>query len=276
METTISREEENALVLRAQAGDREALAQVEVCYRSMVRTIVWRVTRKSEYLYSLIEDLYQEGMIGLFNAVKCFKLDGDFRAYVHYRIEGAMLDALRKSHLLSEVPRKHFTYCREFHEVQGVLSTKLGRTPTLREVKEALSPKAQAVFEEIRFLEGFGTYADLAVGKHDEELLVPVYDPLVADDGATPETLCEEEEELAEFLRIFWKERREFDAREEAIFAVVCEVHPTATTLKEAGKAFGVSESRISQIKTVLLERLRDALRHVNGSKIPARELALF
>lgn len=92
-----------SLVQDAQRGDREAMEQLCVHYRPWVTTIAMHLhTRAME-----LEDLIQEGMIGLLGAIESYDMrkGAALKSRVFIRTRGAMIDAIRQYGGLIHVPR---------------------------------------------------------------------------------------------------------------------------------------------------------------------------
>lgn len=81
------------LVLKCQNGDSSAEEELYGKYKPIVR----KIARRYFLTGCEIEDLVQEGMLGLFSAVKGFKQRGNFPAYAYKCIENRIFDAVRKS-----------------------------------------------------------------------------------------------------------------------------------------------------------------------------------
>jgi RNA polymerase sigma factor for flagellar operon FliA len=194
-----------------------------------------------------MSDLTQAGVLGLLDAADKFdRAKGvRFRTYAELRIRGAILDSLRS---LDWVPRSLRRQRREIQRAESGLEAKLGRKPTdeeLASVMELSLSELGAARERVRRAEvaSFGTES---------------FDRVVALtlDPSSPNPL--------ELL-----ERREM----ENLLALAIEKLPTRErlvltlyyheelTMKEVGGVLGVNESRVSQIHSKAVSKLRLRLR---------------
>lgn len=82
-----------------------------------------------------VEDLIQEGMVGLLEALERFDPDKGVQltTFLSTRVRGAILDALRSSDFASRGARRRL---REMHQAEENLTHVLGRTPAPKEVAE--------------------------------------------------------------------------------------------------------------------------------------------
>ena len=155
-------EEIKNLIKLAQAGDDMAMQELLSTHKYIVSAIVRR--------YFLIggerEDLVQEGMIGLFKAIKSFDITKDvtFKTYATRIIEREIISAIRKSHtnnneMLSEaVYLEPDDFSSETNPELDIISEE-----TYRELNESilknLSPFESSVVKY--YLKGYG-YVDIA------------------------------------------------------------------------------------------------------------------
>ena len=137
---TEAREEENALLLRCQNGDNEAMEEMLNRYKNMVRS-------KAMALYLVgadKEDLIQEGMIGLFKAIREYRAEKNdsFPAFAGLCITRQMYSAIKSSNTKKNQPLNNyisfdayvFTEDGEQTESSPVLYDKLGyRSPNPEE-----------------------------------------------------------------------------------------------------------------------------------------------
>ena len=90
------REKDEALVARAQAGDRTATEEILLRYKNTVRSIA---RRRAFYPTNGgdTEDFVQEGMIGLYAAISAYRAGGgkSFKNFAYTCVERRILDACR-------------------------------------------------------------------------------------------------------------------------------------------------------------------------------------
>ncbi|MFC5078249.1 RNA polymerase sigma factor FliA [Vibrio thalassae] len=194
----------------------------------------------------LVEDLIQAGMIGLIEAQKNY--DGSkgasFETYAGIRIRGAMLDDIRRG---DWVPRSVHKHSRDISQAISVLEVELNRDPTDTEVADylglSLAQYHKALTDincsKLVGIEDLGVSED-SVSVSDEEENTPFQG--VADD-AFREALIESIKSLPE--------------REALTLSLY---YDEELNLKEIGEVLGVSESRVSQILSQSMQRLRTKL----------------
>lgn len=204
----------------------------------------------------LADDLIQNGMLGLLDAVTRFEegMGAQFETYAVQRIRGAMLDGLRENDWMPRGVR------REMRRVEGAiqkLEHENGRQPSETELAAALEmPLAdyQKLLQDARghqliYLE------DLTSGDDenyvDRNLAGTEPDPLEAlEDAAVRKALVAAIANLPE--------------REKMMMALYYEED---LNLREIGEVLGVTESRVCQLHSQAIARLRAAV--VGGDAQP-------
>ncbi|MCX7627719.1 MAG: RNA polymerase sigma factor FliA [Methylophilaceae bacterium] len=196
-----------------------------------------------------VDDLMQAGMLGLLAAMEHFDENqgAQFETYASQRIRGAMLDALRE---IDWVPRSVRKHAREIEQTIAVLQQKLGHAPTEQEIADAMgielteyqSMLADARGHQLLYYEDF----------HDENGDPAELD--IADTRPTPlETILDSGLHQALIQAI-----KELPEREKMVMAMY---YQEDLNLKEIGAILGVSESRVCQIHSQAVMRLRSKLR---------------
>ena len=198
-----------------------------------------------------VDDLIQAGMIGLLDAVSRYEEThgAQFETYAVQRIRGAMLDELRSSDWL---PRSMRQNMRKVEVAMNELQQKLGRPPNESEVAKQLKLSLTDYQELLN--EGGGPqlvyYEDFHDGDGNEHFLDRYCtdqsdDPLQAlMNSGFRSALIEAIEALPE--------------REKILMGLYYEQE---MNLKEIGAVMGVSESRVCQLHSQAIARLRSTLR---------------
>ena len=201
-----------------------------------------------------IDDLVSAGVVGLMDAIGKYDpgRDTKFETYAVARIRGAIVDDLRS---LDWVPRSVRRKARMVEEAYSSLENELGRAASDEEISRKLNMSVdefRSIVEEV-VPAGLLSLDDF-VGNQDGERTTRIIDLVCAKDGVSPSSHIEVEEmkdTLANsILNLPEKER-----------TVVALYYYEDMTLKEIGRTLGVSESRISQIHTKAMLRLRGRLR---------------
>jgi len=194
------------------------------------------------------EDLVHAGVIGLIDALHKFDRSKhvQFGSYAKFRIRGAILDSLRE---MDWSPRDLRRKARNLEEAHNRLRLQLGRNPSEQELAEEL----QLDLRGLQLL--LGEIDGLEVGS------LKVQSP---HDGKE-EDLCEylpnhpEETPLLLCLRSEMKEllARAIEGLPEKERQVLALYYFEELTMKEVGAVLGVGESRVSQIHSMAVIRLR-------------------
>jgi RNA polymerase sigma factor for flagellar operon FliA len=201
-----------------------------------------------------IDDLVSAGVVGLMDAIEKYDpgRDTKFETYAVARIRGAIVDDLRS---LDWVPRSVRRKARVLEETYSILENELGRAATDAEIASRLNVSLSDLRTMVEEIVSAGLLSlDDFVGNQDGEKTSRIIDLVCAKDGISPSTGIEREEMkdiVADaIMNIPDKER-----------TVVALYYYEDMTLKEIGRTLGVSESRVSQIHTKAMLRLRGRLR---------------
>lgn len=197
-----------------------------------------------------LDDLISAGVVGLIDAFNKFDHSKKvlFKSYAQFRIRGAILDSLR---ILDWSPRELRRKGRAVQESIQVLTHRLQRTPTEQEIAKEMGlslNEYQLLLGDLRGLEVGSLNLERTEDSNDEELAYvagsPEEDPLFRClQGEMRQRLIDVIEELPE------KERM-----------VLTLYYYEELTMKEIGLTLGVVESRVSQIHSSAVVRLRAAL----------------
>ena len=194
-----------------------------------------------------IDDLVNLGVLGLMDAFRKFdpQKRAQFGTFARFRIRGAILDGLRA---LDWSPRELRYKQRKIEQARHVLTARYRRVPSESEVATELKMKLgefQQLLGEIKDIE-VGTLHDTFAG---EERIAQLPDRT-------------DEDPLSQCLRAEIQQGA-VDAIEglpERERLVILLYYREELTMKEIGMQFGVAESRISQIHSSAIRRLRSSL----------------
>jgi RNA polymerase sigma factor FliA len=238
-------------------GDKALRDRLIVTYAPLVKYVAGRL---GSGLPAHVEeaDLVSYGLLGLIGAIERYEPDRDikFETYAMSRIRGAILDELRS---LDWVPRSVRSRAREIERAITALEAKLGRAPTDEEIagrvgistdelEESLTDIARSsigALDELWTVSGDGDQVSLLDTLEDPESVRPA-DAL--DETELRETLADAIARLPE--------------REKVVITLY---YYEELTLREIGEVLGVTESRISQLHTKAVLRLKSRLSGVSA-----------
>ncbi|MDE7327437.1 MAG: FliA/WhiG family RNA polymerase sigma factor [Lachnospiraceae bacterium] len=195
------------------------------------------------------DDLVGYGTFGLIDAIDKFDYDKGvkFETYASLRIRGAILDEVRK---MDWIPRSLRQKQKQLDAVYQKIEAKTGRMATEEEVAEALGITS----DELTNLQAQAQVGALLSLDECMETGEPHLDDTQAsEDYVQPERIMERKE-LKEILTRTLKELTEKEQK--VIFLYYFE----ELTLKEISAVLEVTESRISQLHTRALQKMRARL----------------
>jgi RNA polymerase sigma factor for flagellar operon FliA len=190
-----------------------------------------------------IDDLIQVGMIGLLEAARIYDpaLGASFKSYASIRIRGAIIDELRRH---SWLPRSVQQKCRKLSEAIRSVEGKLGRAATDREIADEMKETLEEYFETLEMVSGSTVFSlddedsDIDPG-HDEEIpFNEIYDSAV-------------KKKLTEVISTLPQQEK----------LVVGLYYEKELNLREIGAVLDVTESRVCQIHSQAIARMRARMR---------------
>jgi len=199
-------------------------------------------------------DLISYGLIGLISAIERFDLGREikFETYAIPRIRGAIIDELRS---LDWVPRSVRARAREIERANAKLEHKLQRAPTDEEMANELEMSMED-FQEALVQISHSTIAaldELWTVSDSSGDQISLLDTLQDPDAPDPEKIVDQSElkdRVADAIA-------RLPEREKLVIALY---YYENLTLREIGEVLGVTESRISQLHTKAVLRLRSRL----------------
>ncbi len=198
-----------------------------------------------------LDDLIQAGMMGLLDAANKYEDShgAQFETYAAQRIRGAMLDELRSADWLPRSIRKNM---REVETAISQLEQKLGRQPSESEVAKALSLSLEGYYEKLSHCSGHQLvyYEDFQENENQGEHFL---DRFVKDDDNPMQALLE-----SDFKDALVNAIESLPEREKILMGLYYEQE---LNLKEIGAIMNVSESRVCQLHTQAVSRLRSTLK---------------
>ena len=198
-----------------------------------------------------VDDLVQAGMIGLLDAIGRYEEThgAQFETYAVMRIRGAMLDELRSSDWMPRTMRQDM---RKIETAMTALQQKLGRPPSESEVAKSLK-LSLADYQEM-LSEGGGHQLVYYEDFRNEDGSDSFLDRYAHDEDADPLRALMD----TDFRQAVIDAIDHLPPREKLLMGLYYEEE---LNLKEIGAVMGVSESRVSQLHTQAVARLRATLR---------------
>ena len=234
-------------------GDQGARERLVLAYAPLVKYVAGRM---SSGLPAHVEeaDLISYGLLGLISAIERFDPGRDirFETFAITRIKGSIIDELRS---LDWVPRSVRARARAIERANAKLEHQLHRAPNDREMADALDMSVD------EFQESLVKISNSSVVALDElwtvsdasgdtvSLLDTIQDP-AAVDPVQEMDLTDMRDRLADAIA-------RLPEREKLVVALY---YYENLTLREIGEVLGVTESRVSQLHTKAVLRLKSRL----------------
>jgi len=198
-------------------------------------------------------DLVSYGLLGLIGAIERYDPDRDikFETYAIARIRGSIIDELRA---LDWVPRSVRSRAREIERAIAGLEAKLGRAPTDEEIAQKVGISVDELEESLTDIARSSIAAlDELWSVSGEGDQVSLLDTLEDPDSVRPADALDE----TELREILGDAISRLPEREKLVITLY---YYEELTLREIGEVLGVTESRISQLHTKAILRLKARL----------------
>src|SRR6476619_1101888 len=234
-------------------GDATARERLVVAYSPMVKFVAGRL---GAGLPSHVDDadLISYGLMGLIGAIERFEPERGikFETFAMTRIRGAIIDELRS---LDWVPRSVRSRAREIESAQAKLEHELQRAPTeleLADKRGLTEDELQASLLEVANSPVYALDALWAISDSSGEQ-VSVLDTIPDPPAAEPQEALDSSEAKDRFAEAIGS----LPEREQLVVALY---YYENLTLREIGEVLGVTESRVSQLHTKAVMRLKSHL----------------
>ncbi len=199
------------------------------------------------------EDLVSVGVIGLIEAYHRYDPSKNvtFRTYAEFRVKGAMVDEIRK---LDIIPRSVKNKINEFEEKIRSLNIQLGRMPEDEEIAESMNLSLEEYYKFLESIKGI-TFIDIESFKQKMPELEEddIFEFIAGDKKEDPYeiyVLKELQEKLEKALEYLSEKER----------IILALYYYEGLTMKEIAKILDYTESRISQIHSQAILKLRSLL----------------
>jgi RNA polymerase sigma factor for flagellar operon FliA len=218
---------------------------------------VARQLSKSLAVEADFDELVSAGTIGLMTAVKSFDARRGlaFSTFAVPRIRGSILDELRRQ---DHVPRSVRRKARDIARTRELLMRALGRMPEDSEMAHHLGTDVQTFWRWQAEVEG-AVHLSLTAAPGDEGSTIPMRAELLSNDEESTDERLSREGEVAlmreAILRLNDQER-----------TVLSLYYFEELKSSDIAEVLGISESRVSQIRSKALSRLRCELSPMRAS----------
>ena len=234
-------------------ADERARERLVLAYSPLVKFVAGRM---SSGLPAHIEeaDLISYGLLGLIGAIERFEPEREikFETFAVARIKGSIIDELRS---LDWVPRSVRAKAREIEAAHAKLERTMGRTPTDDEVSSELGVTMEEFQESLLQISNSSVVAldelwAVSDASGDQVSLLDTMKDPSAVDPARELGVSELKDRLASAIS-------RLPEREKLVVALY---YYENLTLREIGEVLGVTESRVSQLHTKAVLRLKARL----------------
>ena len=232
--------------------------QIVLEHAPLIRYIVYRIAVRLPSHIDL-DDLHNTGVIGLMDAIEKYDPDKNckFKTYAEFRIKGAILDQLRS---LDWVPRSVRQKSRRLERAYSEVEQRLGRAANDDEVADSLGLQIEKFHELMNQVRGTslvnleeirgtnsdgdqaGTFADIVEDVNSENPFASVKTIEMKEVGAETIASLPEKERLV--ISLYYYED---------------------LNMKQIGGILGITESRVCQIHTKSVQRLRLKLKELSA-----------
>jgi RNA polymerase sigma factor for flagellar operon FliA len=183
-------------------------------------------------------------MIGLLEAARAFNpAKGiEFESFALSRVRGAILDEVRQ---LSYLPRSAVAFNKSENMATNALASELGRAPTQSELADHMGDDLEEFQKKRGNAKRFETFS--------MEIMTDEVLGIADDRSRQPDAIVEHQD----FMRAVTEAISELPERDQLLMSLY---YVEELNLKEIGETLGVSESRISQLLTAIVKKLRVSL----------------
>jgi RNA polymerase primary sigma factor len=246
-EPLLTAQQEDELTRRVQAGDKCARQRLVECNMRLVINIARSYRHKSVAL----EDLIQEGAIGLMQAAERFDPDRGFRfsTYATHWVRQAIGRAIDNKAKAIRIPAHVAQSMRRIERERVKLAAELGHDPTVEEIAEAMGITVQKLSTTMCSCQDLLSL-DMAIGDSGATTL----GGLIKDNGPDPEGQVISEEVKAELRQIF----RELSDRERCVMEMRFQLNGGSPVFQDdVAKEMNITRERVRQIEVQALKKLR-------------------
>lgn len=227
----------------------ESRNEIVLKYMWLVKTIAFKF-RGSYSNFGQLDDMINQGIIALIDSVEKYdpEFTNKFESFAALKIKGAIIDFIRKQ---DWIPRNQRTLAKELDQVYGELYAQLGREPEREEI-------AQRMDISLLHLDKILHQRHNAIILSYEEVInekMMVASPLISEtqNDGTPESELVRDELKSKLMEAI-------DMLNDKERLVVTLYYYEELKLKEIAEVIGVTESRVSQIHSAAIIKMKGKL----------------
>ncbi|HEY1407054.1 MAG TPA: RNA polymerase sigma factor WhiG [Spirochaetota bacterium] len=247
-------------LVKSKGQDMELRDYFVMKYSPLVKYVAGKVSMGMPQSIEF-DDLVSYGTFGLIDAINKYDPDRGikFKTYAMTRIRGAIFDELRS---IDWIPRSIRQQAKKIEQAIAELENKLGRTVEDEEIARELGISTddfQSVLSKVSGTSMLSLNDIWFLGDDSDEL--SILETLEAPDNMNPDVLIEKEE-IKDFIVDAIKKLPDKERK------VIVLYYYEDLTLKEIGQVLDVTESRVSQLHTKAIMRLRGRLGRIKSNLI--------
>ena len=228
--------------------------QIILEHTALIRYIVNRIAVRLPSHIDL-DDLHNTGVIGLMDAIDKYDPGKNckFKTYAEFRIKGAILDQLRS---LDWVPRSIRQKSRRLEQAYSEVEQRLGRSATDAEIAQSLGiglEEFHFLLNQVRGISMVNLDELRSGGDPDQPAYGDIFEDVKSENPFASLKSRELRQAVAECIGALPEKER----------LVISLYYYEDLNMKEIGNVLGITESRVCQIHTKAVQRLRSKLRKV-------------
>lgn len=229
--------------------DEKSRNDIVLEYMDLVKKIVMRF-RSSSSSYAQVDDMINQGIIALIDAVEKYDpyMGNKFETFATVKIRGAIIDLMRKQ---DWVPRNQRSLSKEVDEIYSALYAEYGREPTKEEMAAGMGITVAGLEKILEQRQSSMVLSYEEVINEKMQAATPLYDN--SGESETPESVMMQQELQDQLAAAI-------DALGEKERLVVSLYYYENLKLKEIAQVLGITESRVSQIHSAAIIKLKNRM----------------
>lgn len=198
-----------------------------------------------------LDDLFQEGVIGLINAIEDYDEEkGAFVTFAVMHIRGSILRAITNKGKTIRLPSYMIELINKMQKISSELEVKLGRGPTPKEISKVMDLSIDKVNELLNIKDDPVSLHTIIGGDSEDITLMDS----IADDGPTPDEIAESNVFIEQFKEELKDRLNELQYESIRLYyGLDCPEH----TLKEIGAKYNKNFEQVRRARDEGLNRIR-------------------